>query len=47
MSSPALPPFPENILTHPLVVIDYELIKASDKQEIDQLWKAATNLGFW
>ena len=42
-----LPPFPDNIPTHPLLVIDYELIKAGDTQEIDKLWKAATSLGFW
>ena len=41
------PPFPENVSTHPLVVIDYELIKANDAQECDKLWTAATGLGFW
>lgn len=43
----ALPPFPDNVLTHPLLVVDYELIKAGNSQEIDKLWKAATELGFW
>ncbi|TBU56852.1 Clavaminate synthase-like protein [Dichomitus squalens] len=43
----AFPPFPDNVPTHPLLVIDYELIKAYDKDEIAQLWKAATELGFW
>ncbi|EGO05397.1 hypothetical protein SERLA73DRAFT_174536 [Serpula lacrymans var. lacrymans S7.3] len=43
----ALPPFPENVPTHPLLVVDYELIKAGDEQEIEKLWKAATELGFW
>ncbi|KAL5526725.1 hypothetical protein ACEPAF_8450 [Sanghuangporus sanghuang] len=42
-----LPPFPDNIKTHPLLVIDYELVKAGDLEEIDKLWKAATELGFW
>ncbi|THH03266.1 hypothetical protein EW145_g6394 [Phellinidium pouzarii] len=42
-----LPPFPDDISTHPLLIVDYELIKASDAQEIDKLWKAATGLGFW
>lgn len=42
-----LPAFPDNVLTHPLLVIDYELIKTEDKQECDKLWKAATGLGFW
>jgi len=42
-----LPPFPEDVLTHPLLVIDYELIKKHDEGEIDRLWHAATDLGFW
>lgn len=41
------PPFPEGLPTHPLLVIDYQLIKQGDKQEIDRLWEAATKLGFW
>ncbi|KAF7783865.1 hypothetical protein Agabi119p4_30 [Agaricus bisporus var. burnettii] len=46
---PALvhPPFPDNIPTHPLLVIDFALLKARDPQEIDRLWEAATKLGFW
>jgi isopenicillin N synthase-like dioxygenase len=47
MASTTLPPFPEDIPTHPLLVVDYALIKAGDQQEIEQLWKAATELGFW
>lgn len=47
MPSVTLPPFPEDVPTHPLLVIDYDLIKAGNQSEIDQLWKAATNLGFW
>ncbi|EJD04538.1 Clavaminate synthase-like protein [Fomitiporia mediterranea MF3/22] len=42
-----LPPFPDDIPTHPLLVVDFELIKGGDVQEIDKLWKAATELGFW
>ncbi|EJD06912.1 Clavaminate synthase-like protein [Fomitiporia mediterranea MF3/22] len=42
-----LPPFPDNIPIHPLLVIDYELLKAGDNDEIEKLWKAATELGFW
>ncbi|EJD06828.1 Clavaminate synthase-like protein [Fomitiporia mediterranea MF3/22] len=42
-----LPPFPEDIPTHPLLVIDYELIQAGDSEEIEKLWKAARELGFW
>ena len=41
------PPFPEDIPTAPLQVVDYQLIKAGDEGEIDKLWKAATELGFW
>jgi hypothetical protein len=47
MPSTILPPFPDNVLTHPLLVIDYELLKARDPQEIDRLWSAGTELGFW
>jgi len=43
----ALPAFPENVLTHPLLVIDYELLKSRNKEEINRLWEAATKLGFW
>ncbi|KAF9466944.1 hypothetical protein BDZ94DRAFT_1157018 [Collybia nuda] len=47
MPVPTFPPFPEDIPTHPLLVIDYELIKAGDKNEINRLWEAGTKLGFW
>ena len=40
-------PFPDNVPTHPLLVIDYELVAANDEPELDRLWKAATTLGFW
>lgn len=42
-----LPPFPEDVSTVPLLVIDYDLIKQHDESEIDKLWKAATEFGFW
>ncbi|KAL5513232.1 hypothetical protein ACEPAH_3630 [Sanghuangporus vaninii] len=42
-----LPPFPYDVPTHPLLAIDYELISSGDSLEIEKLWKAATNLGFW
>ncbi|KAI0352451.1 Clavaminate synthase-like protein [Trametes cingulata] len=42
-----LPPFPESVPTHPLLVIDYQLLRVHDKDEIAKLWKAATELGFW
>ncbi|OBZ65469.1 1-aminocyclopropane-1-carboxylate oxidase [Grifola frondosa] len=41
------PPFPEDVPTHPLLVVDYELLKVNDEDEIAKLWKAATELGFW
>lgn len=47
MPVPVLPPFPTDVHTHPLLVIDYALVKVNDKQEIERLWKAATSLGFW
>ncbi|KAF9068724.1 hypothetical protein BDP27DRAFT_1223818 [Rhodocollybia butyracea] len=43
----ALPEFPTNIPTHPLLIVDYELLKNGDETEMDKLWKAATSLGFW
>ncbi|KAF8172418.1 hypothetical protein K438DRAFT_1851637 [Mycena galopus ATCC 62051] len=47
MDPTVIPPFPDNIPTHPLLVIDYEHIKAGDKDEIERLWIAGTTLGFW
>ena len=41
------PPFPDDVPSHPLLVVDYELIKQGDNEEIDKLWEAATKLGFW
>jgi len=43
----SLPPFPAHIPTHPLFVIDYELLQAGDKREIDRLWEAGKKIGFW
>ena len=40
------PPFPDNVPTHPLLVVDFELIKKEDPEEVNKLWKAATELGF-
>lgn len=40
-------PFPEDVPTHPLLVVDYEQIRAGKEEEIDTLWEAATKLGFW
>jgi hypothetical protein len=41
------PRFPEDVPIHPLLVIDYELIKAGNTHEIERLWTAGTTLGFW
>ena len=47
MPAIAHPPFPDDVPTVPLLVSDYELVKADDAKEIDRLWEAATQLGFW
>ncbi|EMD38840.1 hypothetical protein CERSUDRAFT_104154 [Gelatoporia subvermispora B] len=41
------PPFPEDVPTAPLLVVDYALIKSGDGPEKEKLWKAARELGFW
>ena len=41
------PPFPDNVPTHPLLIVDYALLKAGNEEEIEKLWTAATTLGFW
>ncbi|KAJ3742334.1 hypothetical protein DFH05DRAFT_1536286 [Lentinula detonsa] len=43
----SLPEWPADVEAHPLLVIDYQLLKAGDKEEIARLWKAGTTLGFW
>jgi hypothetical protein len=47
MQGTTLPPFPDDVRTHPFLIIDYELIKAGDKDEENRLWEAATTIGFW
>ncbi|KAG2739373.1 Clavaminate synthase-like protein [Suillus brevipes Sb2] len=47
MPGSTLPPFPNDVRTHPLLIIDYELIKVGDVEEINRLWEAATTIGFW
>ncbi|KAF9062206.1 Clavaminate synthase-like protein [Rhodocollybia butyracea] len=42
-----LPEWPSNVEAHPLLVIDYRLLKEGNQAEIDRLWEAGTNLGFW
>ncbi|TNY21411.1 hypothetical protein DMC30DRAFT_416084 [Rhodotorula diobovata] len=39
--------FPEDLECHPLLVVDFAKIKSGDEQEIDQLYKACTALGFF
>ncbi|KAG2022360.1 thymine dioxygenase [Coprinopsis cinerea AmutBmut pab1-1] len=41
------PPFPDDIPTHPLLIVDHEKVKNRDQDEIEKLWEAATKLGFW
>ncbi len=41
------PPFPEDVPTYPLIIVDFELIQAGDNDEIEKLWKAAREIGFW
>lgn len=42
-----LPPFPEDVVVQPLPILDFELVKNGDSEEIEKLWDAATTLGFW
>lgn len=46
-SRTTFPSFPDDVPVHPLIVVDYELLKANDEVECERLWKAATELGFW
>ena len=41
------PPFPTDVPTHPLLIVDYQLLLQNDQDEVNKLWKAATELGFW
>ncbi|KZS96785.1 Clavaminate synthase-like protein [Sistotremastrum niveocremeum HHB9708] len=47
MSPSTSPPFPDDVPTHPLLIVDFKLIEAKDTLEIEKLRHAATNLGFW
>jgi isopenicillin N synthase-like dioxygenase len=46
-TSTIIPPFPSDVPTHPLVVVDYAKLRANDPEENDKLWLAATQFGFW
>ncbi|KAK0185350.1 hypothetical protein F5146DRAFT_1167073 [Armillaria mellea] len=41
------PPFPDDVPTHPLLIIDYKLLQEGDAVETERLWEAACKLGFW
>ena len=43
----SLPPFPEDVPTHPLLVVDYQKLLEDDAAEIEKFWHASTTLGFW
>ncbi|KAF8833406.1 hypothetical protein BDN67DRAFT_986060, partial [Paxillus ammoniavirescens] len=47
MPGTTLPPFPTDVPAHPLLIIDFELIKAGVPVEIERQWEAAATLGFW
>ncbi|BGP38552.1 hypothetical protein JCM10450v2_002501 [Rhodotorula kratochvilovae] len=39
--------FPEDLECHPLLIVDYAKVAAGDESEIDTLYQACTNLGFF
>jgi len=41
------PPFPNDVPVAPLRVVDYELLRCGDQEEMDKLFLAAAELGFW
>jgi isopenicillin N synthase-like dioxygenase len=47
MPATTLPPFPSTVPIQDLVIVDYSLLRAGDEHEINTLWKAATERGFW
>ncbi|KAG6829305.1 hypothetical protein H0H92_004982 [Tricholoma furcatifolium] len=47
MSHNEFPQFPKDIPTHPLLIIDFDLIRQGNEAEINRLWDASTKLGFW
>lgn len=42
-----LPEFPSGLPVHSLHVIDYALLKDGNTVELQSLWEAATQTGFW
>ncbi|KAF8901001.1 Clavaminate synthase-like protein [Gymnopilus junonius] len=47
MAATSLPPFPTDLPVQDLLVVDFRLLKAGDKEQADILWRAATTWGFW
>lgn len=46
---PAWPPepFDDKLPTHPLLIVDYQAVKAGEQEAIDTLYQACSNLGFF
>jgi isopenicillin N synthase-like dioxygenase len=47
MASLSVPLFPNDVPTASVSVVDYKLLRAGDEKEIEKLWVAATEGGFW
>ncbi|KAK0207267.1 hypothetical protein IW262DRAFT_664000 [Armillaria fumosa] len=41
------PPFPDDVPTHPFLIIDYRLLQEGNITEKERLWEAARKIGFW
>lgn len=44
---PDLPPFPEDVTSAPLLRISLDRLRSGDEAEVDRLWKACCELGFF
>ncbi|RXW12411.1 hypothetical protein EST38_g13442 [Candolleomyces aberdarensis] len=42
-----LPLFPEDLPTQDLLIVDYDKLSQGDVEEVEKLWRAATEFGFW
>ena len=42
-----LPSFPEDLPTQDLLVVDYDKLSQGGVEEVEKLWRAATEFGFW
>ncbi|KIY53185.1 Clavaminate synthase-like protein [Fistulina hepatica ATCC 64428] len=47
MPSTVLPPFPDDVPAHSMIVVDFDRLAARDPDAIEQLIQASTTLGFW